>query len=727
MISGKLDKLIKMRQVFLFAFVTSLCWGQAPSRPDLPQRTHEALFSSFLPVEETSKDPKLAGLFRSASDGVWSAASQAPQFRQLLTPFIDLRGFGETCGVAGYLNHTRGSAFADLTPPERRHVLFLLQSCSENDPRRLAMTVRNFYIAKTYGLLQERLTGVQLNLYAPPSYVEEHRPQLPPTKLRYNRAQKEITRTDGRIDYLIVGSGPAGSVLAHELRRGGNRVLLVERGSFIVPGSMETRLIDDLIDTRTSVDGAIRVRNGMGVGGGSQVNVDLCFAPTLPSVQAKISAWRKQGRIGESEFSPAQLEAAYTWVKAEIGTRVLSESEINTNNHTLWDGAKLAGLHPKLYDLNTYPPGRSPYPVTDKRSAASELLMSALTDKQNPLSMIPDADVQRVLFEERDGVKAAVGVEVLVRPPIPDPGVIADPNGLQLTAGETIAIHARQVILCAGALGSPAILLRSGIQNDQIGRGIVLHTSMPIMGLFDHHIDALQGTQASVFVDDKLVSEGYALESMSDQPLYAALMSPGPPLHTFQVIQSYRSLAGFGVMLIDTPSPENRIVLNRQGEPLIEYQMSDGDKARFRRGIAEAVRIMFLAGAQQVYLPTTEDILKTKFEATELIPVVLTNPAQADAVEKNLQFIPNRTMITSAHMQASDKMGSSPRDSVVSQEFRVWGTNRLYVVDGSIFPSSIGANPMQSIYTFAKIFADRMVAGQSTALPPETVEPPTHK
>jgi choline dehydrogenase-like flavoprotein len=67
-------------------------------------------------------------------------------------------------------------------------------------------------------------------------------------------------------------------------------------------------------------------------------------------------------------------------------------------------------------------------------------------------------------------------------------------------------------------------------------------------------------------------------------------------------------------------------------------------------------------------------------------------------------------MVTSAHMQATDKMGASPSDSVVGSDFHVWGTSGLYVVDGSVFPTSIGANPMQSIYTFAKIFADRMTA-----------------
>jgi choline dehydrogenase-like flavoprotein len=159
-------------------------------------------------------------------------------------------------------------------------------------------------------------------------------------------------------------------------------------------------------------------------------------------------------------------------------------------------------------------------------------------------------------------------------------------------------------------------------------------------------------------------------------------------------------------MLIDTPSPENRVVLDSDGEPRVEYTLSAGDKERFRRGVAVAARAMFLARAKRVYLPTTEDILGAESN-DQLSPAVLSTIDQVDQVEKRLQFIPNRSIVTSAHMQGTNKMGSSPRDSVVSKDFRVWGTERLYVVDGSVFPTSIGANPMQSIYTFAKIFADR--------------------
>jgi choline dehydrogenase-like flavoprotein len=695
--------------IFTFAWLCAvriLPVGQASADSDQLQAVHNALFSTFLPMGELSRQPQTLALFLGVRDEIWAGAREAPSFIELLAPFADLRGFGRACGIDSYFPPDVAVSFADLTAEQRDHVMSGLELCDLNDARRIAMMARTFYVTKTYGLLQGQLADVNLTLDAPQRWVSAHRPDLRPSRLRYVRDRHEIDSTDKPIDYLIVGSGPAGSVLAHELRRGGKHVLLVERGSFVEPGAVQTRGNSEFIDTRTSDDGSVLISNGIAVGGGTEVNIDLCFSPTSPPIQAKIEDWRGRGLIGQREFNKAEVGRAYEWVRQAIGTRRLGQGEMNENNRVLWEGAQREGLHPQLYDLNTYAPGKSPYPVTDKRSSESQLLIEALEDSRNPLSMIPDAEVLRVVFEQRGEENQAIGVEIRFRAPAQGDGIIADPNGFRASTGEIAQIRAQNVILSAGALGSPTILLRSGVSNGRIGHGVILHPSMPIIGKFDRTIDALQGTEASVYVGDHLMDRGYAFEAMSAEPAYAALMSPGPAMHAFEMVRDFRHLAGFGVMLIDSVSFQNRLALDSSGQPRIYYQLSESDKARFREGIAEAVRVMFRAGANEVCLPTTESLLGSK-QQREVQPIVLKDFRQADLVEKNLMFIPNRSILTSAHMQATDKMGDSPEDSVVADDFHVWGTKNLYVVDGSIFPTSIGANPMQSIYTFAKIFADR--------------------
>ena len=309
---------------------------------DSLRAVHGALYSAFIPIDELKQDSRLHALFVENRENIWRENSSLALSR-LLAPFADLRGFGTSCGIRTFLRPEGAGSFAALTRSEREHVLFLLATCNESVPRRLASTVRNFYVAKAYGAMQEQLTGIHINLSAPHDWIEQHRPQLPPTRLHYDAKTHEVVSADTPFDYLIVGSGPAGSVLAHELRRGGNHVLLVERGSFIVPGSMESRQVEDLIDARTSDDGGIIIHNGMAVGGGSQVNVDLGFSPLLPSVQAKIDLWRREGLIGPDDFNKEQLASAYEWVRSAIGTRTLSQSEINANNRVLWEGALRAG------------------------------------------------------------------------------------------------------------------------------------------------------------------------------------------------------------------------------------------------------------------------------------------------------------------------------------------------------------------------------------------------
>src|SRR5271170_6154828 len=58
-------------------------------------------------------------------------------------------------------------------------------------------------------------------------------------------------------------------------------------------------------------------------------------------------------------------------------------------------------------------------------------------------------------------------------------------------------------------------------------------------------------------------------------------------------------------------------------------------------------------------------------------PHVLTSPDRATVVEESLHFISNRMMVTSADMQATNKMDSTPQNSVVAQDGHVWDAEAL--------------------------------------------------
>lgn len=578
-----------------------------------------------------------------------------------------------------------------------------------NDVRRLAQTLRILYLSSIYGSpLGASIAGIRVPPIEHPAvldFVKAQAPKFPVGSVVFDEERLELRPDSGAFDYIVVGSGPAGSALAYRLWSKGKSVILLDSGPFAVPGALETRAIPSLLESggrRTSTDGGIVFRSAWTVGGGTTVNIDLAFAPTLPLIRTKLEEWRSQGRIGKDDLGADGVERAYAWVRERIGTRVVPEAEVNENNRILWDGAKGVGLHPKLYELNTYAPGTSPWLVTDKRSAVSGLLVEAMRDPKHPLIVLPDSEVRRILFQG----PSATGVEVLANPGWDRWGILRDPMQLGIPSGTRYRIDGARVVLCAGSLGSPAILLRSGLNNPNVGAGVVAHPSMPVIGRFDRSINVLQGTPASVYVDDYALDRGLILESMAEEPKYGAIMIPGSGAEVFEAIASFPRLGGFGVMVIDTPRPENRVRLGEHNDPEIEYALSADDRRRFAFGVAEAMRILFKAGAKRVWVPTQQAFRDAA--GAPLGRSFFVDASEADLVERQMTFLPNQCVVSSSHLQGTNKMSSSAATGVVSPGFQVWGTDNVYVVDSSVYPTSIGANPMQSLYTLGRLAADRL-------------------
>lgn len=673
------------------------------------KEVHEAIFDLYFPddAQLSTTEKKKRAEWR---EELWIYLQTKPEIISLLSllqPSSPLLPDDLKAVFSDIILH--GIARADK---ERiRQLQYSLRRHPDNNVRKFAARLRKLYSYLVYSSpLTSKISGYKSRAVD----VSEGICVLPPTKLVYTH--NTIIHADGEIDYLIIGSGPAGSLITHELiqQKPGCRVVLIDSGSFVKPQSIVTESSSELMESqnmRTTVSGGIALRNGQAFGGGTIVNLDLAFSPLLPQIKKQIQSWIDAGFIEGSLIHQSQpdwkhLQDAYAYVVDHIGTRTVSIDEVNENNKILLAATPTV----TTYDLNARRPTRS----SDKNlkvSALDAFIMPALF---HGLSIIPDVKVKKIIFDTRNNKLHASGVEIEFQSPLNKTYSITDPNNFGFSVGKIVNVNAKNIIVCAGTLGSAEILLRSRVNNTNIGKGIVIHPSIGIYGRFDKEIDVLNGLSASVFAPAEKAEDGYFFESMSADPTFIALINPGSGKQILDIVRDIKYLGGFGIMLIDSVHPDNKVFIDPSTNQVqVNYTLHENDKERFRKGLTRGLEILFEQGAYEAHIPSCEPLLSNN---ESYIP--FTTKDQVKKAINKLQFIENENFISSAHMQGSNKMGNNPHTAVVSHNFKVWdqGTNQeidnLYVCDSSIFPTSIGANPMQSIYTFAKLFIDRHIKGQ---------------
>lgn len=673
------------------------------------ERTHHALFDLHIPCfpELSKEEQELRLYYRQVLS---ERFLEMPSMQELLAAINNIAAMPDDVRS---MTSAANPSFADLPVEEQKLVLRALRRSSNRTWRSIGKNIRFAYLISAYSCpavhkIMLRHIGIDL----PEAVIHEETLHIPPSKL--NLANGIITHQSGPIDYLVIGSGPAGSVIAHELTRNlpGARIVIIESGSFVRPGSIITESSAELMESRNSrstATGGIALRNGCAVGGGTTVNLDLAFSPLIPSIQKRLAVWSANGCLPSNFFGNdnRKLAQAYDWVMEHAHTRKVGFEEVNENNAILLQGTPYADT----YYLNAKKPTGSPGEIL-KNSAVDAFLLPALCGGKEfagNLSLIPDIQVDRILFDGADSTQA-IGVEATFNEPIDRPYIIKDLNGFGAQQGQRVTLYAKNIIVAAGTLGSATILLKSNVKNPNIGRGIVAHPSFAFVAHFNRPINAHKGISASVYASSPSVDDGYFFEAMSADPGFLALLHPGSADQIADVLRNFNQCGGFGVMLIDSVSQYNRVYLDKNGNPQVFYQLCETDKIRLRQAIKEALYMLFEQGATEIFLPTNEPILTHKFEF-----VPFTSPDQVSEAVDKLEFTENEGILSSAHMQGSNKLGANPKTSVVSPNFKVWNSalgseiSNLYVVDSSVFPTSVGANPMQSIYTIAKLFADRLV------------------
>lgn len=511
-------------------------------------------------------------------------------------------------------------------------------------------------------------------------------------------------------DVLIVGSGAAGATLAATIaERSSLSVLIVEKGGYYGAEFFNQRELDMMAlladkGARSTVDGAIPVAGGQCVGGGTTVNYALSFDP-VPSVwrswrdRFSLTGFSLDPRASDYGIDGLNLASAVAEVRARCNVHEPLDEEVNDNNRLFFEGCRRLGVSARKFQLNMR--GCIGCGFCGQGCAYDAKLGTMVTYLRDALKqgvrLVHDCEIDAIAFEPAKRGLRTIGARGMVVPSL----TRSRPN---LVPPGPIEIEAKLVIVCAGSIESPTLLQRSKVPDPHsaIGRGLVLHPSLPIAALFDLKISNYRGITGSYYSDHFYAQHGFMLECLFDHPIDAAIALPGFGADHFDLMRAYDRLGGFGAMLIDTPTVENRVLWNSETKRAdIFYSLTDGDKARLRYAAERMVEIAFASGAKEVILTSTESL-------TPRGGARFRSPGEASYCDR-LQFVPFRTLVSSAHAQATVKMSEKPLGTIDSRG-EVRGVQGAMVCDSSAFPTSCGVNPMISVMSLARYQGRRVIA-----------------
>lgn len=494
-------------------------------------------------------------------------------------------------------------------------------------------------------------------------------------------------------DVVIVGSGCGAGVAAKNLAESGHRVVVVDKGRYYPPEYLPmtelhaSQLIFEGGGYQPSNDNSITVTAGSTWGGGGTVNWSA-------SIQTQAYVRREWADRGLDFFASAAYQDCLDRVCGRMGVSV-EHVEHNFGNHALLEGARRLGYAAQTVPQNT---------GGTKHACGYCTLGCGAAEKQGPVvSWLPDAaragarfvegyKVSRVLFDDKSTNTNAVGVT----------GTWKSRDGQ--TSREVI-VRAKKVVISAGTLWSPLILLESGLKNRQIGRNLKLHPVSLIFAIWPKEIRPWEGSILTAVCDEFQNLDGHGhgtkLECMVMLPAWILPLLPGLGLDFKKRALKMKQMTGYISLARDKDS--GRVYPDRSGLPKIAYSPSATDRAHCMEGVIALAKICYVMGAEEIYATNgTRPYVRPQQKrqavdssATDA-DVGVNDPGFREwlAKVKAVGLPTPGSNIGSAHQMGSCRMGVSEADSVVGPTGRVWGAENLYVADASVFPSASGVNPM---------------------------------
>ncbi len=483
-------------------------------------------------------------------------------------------------------------------------------------------------------------------------------------------------------DVVIVGSGAGGGVTAEMLANAGLQVILVEEGPLRTTGDFRMREADAYPDlyqesaARKTADKAINILQGRCVGGSTTVNWTSSFR-TPP---ATLAHWQAVHGL-----EPLTVDALAPWFQAlerRLNVRPW-DGEPNANNALLARGAQALGIATAIIPRNVARCWNLGYcgmgcPTNAKQSMLLTAIPAALSKGAVLYSRLR---AERLVFSGRRASRLEAAA--------------LKPDGLT-PSGVTVSLTARHFVLAGGAINTPALLLRSRAPDPhgRLGRRTFLHPTVVSAARFRQAVKGFSGAPQTIYSDHFLNQHpidgplGFKLEVPPLHPVLYSTTLPGfgeehaERMGEFPHVQVIIALVRDG---FHPDSPGGQVTLRNDGSPRLDYPLNATYWEAARRALLAMAEIQLAAGAEWVRpVHETARACRTWPEARRAIA--------------ELPLAPITCRVVSAHVMGGCAMADAPERGVTDHLGRHFQIDNLSIHDGSLFPTSIGANPQLSVY-----------------------------
>jgi choline dehydrogenase-like flavoprotein len=479
-----------------------------------------------------------------------------------------------------------------------------------------------------------------------------------------------VARGEGEeCEVAIVGSGAGGAVAAAMLAEAGLDVLVLEAGAHYDRDSYPADRLEAIAELYreaglTIAEGRppIPIPVAKAVGGTTVINSGTCFRAPEPILEN----WRSEFGVSWAR----DLDEDFGEAEEFLRVTELDPERMGRNGQLAMEGAAALGASGGPIHRNAgncVQCSSCPYgcAIDAKRGMHVSYLPRAAAAGARVRAGV---EAQRVLVE--DG--RAVGLACSARD--------------ELGRSRPYTVRARRAVIAAGgAFGTPELLLRSGLGGSQVGRNLHIHPACWVGARYEEEVRGWEGVMQSFYVDEWEERHRVLLEATFTPLAFGGAWLMGTGSEHQRSMLDFGHVGSIGVHLCDRS--KGRVGVANEGALRASYKLTDDDARQIVFGIARAAEIHFAAGASEVY-PNIPRVGVLKRGDLPLF--------------ESTWFKASELRLEAFHPMGTARIAADPRRGVCAPDGSVNGTPGLYVADASLFPTSVGVNPMMTIVAFAK-------------------------